>query len=57
MRLRKNDIVTARITAETKTELMNASRKYDLSQSYLISKGIELILTQLKNNKQLNKPT
>ena len=51
MRLKKNDIVTARITAETKTELLNASSKYDLSQSYLISKGIELILTQLKNNK------
>ena len=32
MRLRKNDIVTARITAETKTELLNASSKYDLSQ-------------------------
>ena len=53
MRVRKNDIVTARITAETKKELLKASKRYDLSQSYLISKGIELILMQLKNNKQL----
>ena len=57
MRVKKEDLVTARISAETKKGLMDASFKYDLSQSYLINKGLELILMQLKNNKQLNKPS
>ena len=57
MRLRKEDLVTARVSASMKKELMNASFKYDLSQSYLINKGLELVLMQLKNNKQLNKTT
>ena len=57
MRVRKDDLVTARISASMKKELLSASSKYDLSQSYLISKGLELILMQLKSNKQLNKPS
>ena len=57
MRVRKEDLVTARVSAATKKELMNASRRFDLSQSYLINKGLELVLMQLKNNKQLNKTT